>query len=49
LADQWRIHVNAPPPYLNGPAECLYFVIRGNDRHPEEYAALMRDKLFYVP
>lgn len=47
-----RATVNAPPPSLNGPGECLYFVISGIKRHPNEFAAYvrqMRDNFFELP
>jgi hypothetical protein len=26
------VELNAPPPYLNGPGECMYFIIKGRNR-----------------
>jgi hypothetical protein len=47
-----RIGLNAPPPALNGPGRCLYFTIKGMNRHPDEFAAFlrqMRDMCFALP
>jgi hypothetical protein len=42
------MRVNAPPPYLNGPGECMYFIIEGTNRHPDEFAAFIRDTRDHV-
>ena len=39
-----RVRVNAPPPLLNGPGQCLYFIIEGIKRHPNEFAAFVRER-----
>ena len=46
------VELNAPPPYLNGPGECLYFIIKGRNRHPTEFAQFIRearDNVFCLP
>ena len=47
-----RVRLNAPPPAINGPGECLYFIIEGIKRHPDEFAAFVRetrDAGFFLP
>ena len=45
-----RHRMNAPPPLLNGPGTCLYFIIEGIKRHPNEFAAFLRKmrKLYHA-
>jgi hypothetical protein len=42
------VELNAPPPYLNGPGECMYFIIKGRNRHPTEFAQFIREVLGLV-
>lgn len=46
------LRLNSAPPYLNIPGNTAYFVIEGRNRHPDEFAAFIRDmreKCFFVP
>jgi hypothetical protein len=46
------MELNAPPPYLNGPGECMYFIIKGRNRHPTEFAQFIREvrgRVFCLP
>jgi len=47
-----KLHLNSAPPGLNGPGDTLKFFIEGYNRHPDEFAALirkMRDSCFILP
>jgi hypothetical protein len=44
--------VNAPPPYLNGICQSMYYCLQCPNQHPDEFAKFlreMRDQLFHVP
>lgn len=46
------VGVNAPPPYLNGICQSMYFYVEGSEGHPDDLAKLireMRSQLFYLP
>jgi hypothetical protein len=46
------LRLHSAPPYLNNPGNTAYFVIEGRNRHPDEFAAFIRDmreKCFFVP
>jgi hypothetical protein len=46
------IGVYAPPPILNGLCRSMYFTIECKNRHPDDYAAFIRDmrkEIFFIP